>query len=1176
VKKYYVKIDIVRNCYRKGVVNLKTRILLFLISLLLLCNAVNGEEFYSFTDDFNSPDKTVYSGTNVLLDDNWASKTYGTMDGDGTDVTTFGFSGESLVVNTFKQDTYPKISNAQLTRIPGFNWTADHYKLSPSFELNLNVTKSHDVNMWGIKFMQHNNEKNYYLLFFGGKYSYQLTSGLVSWGLYKVTDGNVTILKEQLQGENSYKKYIGTKSEAKLNLSYDKGDITFNVEYNGDENFYSGSYKDENPYILNGNESGIQLLASSCGNSAYPIYFNSFSITDKQGIYKDSLYKFYESFGNKNSAVLSGTNVILDDSWSSKSTGTMNGDGTGTTTFYFNGEGLVVNTFKQETYPKISSSQLSKMPGFNWTASHDELDGNIKITASVTKSHNVNMWGIKFMQHNNEKNYYFLFFGGQYSYQLTSGLVSWGLYKVADGNVTKLKEMLQSEDTSKKYIGTKTDAKLNLWYNNGEISFKVEYDGDENYYTGSYKDDNPYILKGNESGVQLVASSCGNSAYPIYFNDFTVESYIPYITDGEPDNVIYIEVPAEKENKAADFKSSKYIKKLIYSGDIENDVIYASKDGKNYVKLAYLSDFKDGVWINTSTAEKFRYIMFSDIENLKIYESISDYWLSVDSSPLKMFSRVNGVDTTDDILSGDSFILDIKNNILTPMGIGSASLIGGNSSAVINVTNDKMYYSSNNILADSDNKIYTGNGVCFEEFRSKLSAEGNMGKNNDALFGTVNKKLRVYGSSNSESYDYNIQYGLNSNHLYYPAIICENEIQGETTINLSFKKSHSSQTVGIKLLDGQENGAAYTLWFPGMNSYGSTWMIYKEQDGVASCVAQGDTITDNSAGDKGYVADGESNLKIDIADNTISFILDYDGMYSIKGKYTEKSGITPGGAVWLMAGAKASNPLTDKRYVDFYDVRFSSYNDRENEKESVLYYDAAYGRNLIDGIIDLGESCYISRIDIENNSADTVVSVSSDNKRYYNVTKEDIYNSYFTDKYRYIKISGGDCHIKVLADAGLNSVKSHIGDTIMFYPYLNGEYSEADSWETSSSAVSIDGGAVWSDNLVKFAVITALCGGEEISAKISFDYLDYDLNRDGNIYTFDIPALSGESATAVIAWYGADGTMKAINNYDIVFDGHGRASLSLNKIYGAGAYGKVFVMRSLDNTLPLTAVKIIY
>jgi len=201
-------------------------------------------EYYSFSDDFKRNADAVditKTGTGVKLDENWSSKSTGTMDGDGTTgITTFGFDGENLVMCLYKQDLYPKVSSNQAKKMAGINWTADHSELSSSFVLSTTVKKSIGHNMWGIKFMQHNDEQNYYMLFFGGQYSYQLTSNEhLAWGLYKVQNGNVTILKEQLDSS-----YIGTLSDAKLTLKYNNGKISFSLEYNGDSDFYSGEYTD--------------------------------------------------------------------------------------------------------------------------------------------------------------------------------------------------------------------------------------------------------------------------------------------------------------------------------------------------------------------------------------------------------------------------------------------------------------------------------------------------------------------------------------------------------------------------------------------------------------------------------------------------------------------------------------------------------------------------------------------------------------------------------------------------------------------------------------------------------------------------------------------------------------------------------------------------------------------
>ena len=79
-------------------------------------------------------------------------------------------------------------------------------------------------------------------------------------------------------------------------------------------------------------------------------------------------------------------------------------------------------------------------------------------------------------------------------------------------------------------------------------------------------DEDPYVLTGADIGIQLVASSCGGSAYPIYFRDFSIANYTPYITGGEPENVIYNDVSRYakfSDDNIADLFNAYPIRKVI-------------------------------------------------------------------------------------------------------------------------------------------------------------------------------------------------------------------------------------------------------------------------------------------------------------------------------------------------------------------------------------------------------------------------------------------------------------------------------------------------------------------------------------------------------------------------------------------------------------------------------------
>ena len=106
---------------------------------------------------------------------------------------------------------------------------------------------------------------------------------------------------------------------------------------------------------------------------------------------------------------------------------------------------------------------------------------NQVITVDASKTHNSDMYGIRFMLYdgdNGTENYYTLLIGGLYTYAVERDYLTYGLYKNVNGNVTALKEKIRKNNNADDidgYIGTGV-SKITVSYLDGKISWSISYE----------------------------------------------------------------------------------------------------------------------------------------------------------------------------------------------------------------------------------------------------------------------------------------------------------------------------------------------------------------------------------------------------------------------------------------------------------------------------------------------------------------------------------------------------------------------------------------------------------------------------------------------------------------------------------------------------------------------------
>lgn len=193
----------------------------------------------------------------------------------------------------------------------------------------------------------------------------------------------------------------------------------------------------------------------------------------------------------------------------------------------------------------------------------------IKLSAFKNDNDGIS-WGIRFMVHNDGKNYYAIAFGGNDTYNDTkTGMVAYYIYKVENNTTyTPLKTVLTS-DVDGKQITMGSWANFELMYNNGNISFTCEQ-GDTVFKDSVTDINKPYTLSGNEQTIWLTCTGAKETyeARHVAFKDISISNYdvVNNFVDGE-----------------LKYDLSKYT------------------DGNKTIATAILKGYKDGLDVNYST-----------------------------------------------------------------------------------------------------------------------------------------------------------------------------------------------------------------------------------------------------------------------------------------------------------------------------------------------------------------------------------------------------------------------------------------------------------------------------------------------------------------------------------------------------------------------------------------------
>ncbi|UKI36816.1 MAG: hypothetical protein L6V93_00635 [Clostridiales bacterium] len=135
----------------------------------------------------------------------------------------------------------------------------------------------------------------------------------------------------------------------------------------------------------------------------------------------------------------------------------------------------------------------------------------------------------------------------------------------------------------------------------------------------------------------------------VSFDNLNIKSNIPYITSEEPDNVLYKKTCLMTVLSAMIRLTSanlKKIRKIIYNGTKkQRERFLVSDDQVDWYKLADLSEFSNGLFLNSKSDAEFRYVKVPEIiDDIAVLSEIDKIEVIYTDNEFQLYPRVGGKD----------------------------------------------------------------------------------------------------------------------------------------------------------------------------------------------------------------------------------------------------------------------------------------------------------------------------------------------------------------------------------------------------------------------------------------------------------------------------------------------------------------------------------------------------
>ena len=607
----------------------------------------------------------------------------------------------------------PKAGPSQFDKAPGVTFTGSVpmnsvQKITYVVEPNVESLNGH-----GIRFMKHNNGKNYYELFFTAQYWTKGAGGGAvdgyTWVLTKVVDGTRTFLYTNegavnattlpTTTENQGAVYANRVHYVSLEVNGETGEITFDLDTNnGDSNegmaFLTNARRNlyvdlkttvkDTSFVGVNDNCTVELMAIGYFNhkvTSPRVDFDDFRL--EATVMPSSATKYTDDFSGYD-------NGGLDENWVTTGTGE-NWDGS---TIAQPTIGTAANLVGMVYPNKFADVHIAyETDNYNdrglqvttWqnVVSSDEVQ---RIKAMMVRPNDSTLrylsgYGMRFMVHNDGKNFYELYIPSHERVRDTNSDSAGTLYALFKNQEVEEngKKVIKRELVGKYVkeggytINLNSRIIMDVTVNNstGDIDVNVSTDGATNkgyalimnpqrndnaemYISQSFNDKTFNNYHG-DSTVAFFGACSVNMISGSVVRDFSVETTDAYEVNGEPEVAVYVDAADGKTadaNGVIDLGEAKKIRRILLS---ENGNASVSPDGISYFSLGTGANI-----LNTKTGVPFRYVKVPVGVTAQVFTDANEVTVPLYSN-IALAYYENGNKATDVICDGD--VLDYENGM---------------------------------------------------------------------------------------------------------------------------------------------------------------------------------------------------------------------------------------------------------------------------------------------------------------------------------------------------------------------------------------------------------------------------------------------------------------------------------------------------------------------------------
>ncbi len=547
--------------------------------------------------------------------------------------------------------------------------------------------------------------------------------------------------------------------------------------------------------------------------------------------------------------------------------------------------------------PTACSYLSTAFPVLEYGGGLEELGEHFQFKFDYNKINTASGGGIKFMIHNNGKNYYVLWLCG-----LSEESYKWIFNKVVDNEVAATVNGEEYTGYSQIKEGTKSgpihgNGTVTLEYDAGKISWKIDgYEYKDVAYssTGSYKDKSPFTVNIGKTTFAFGSnSSNADETRGFEYDNISVGSFVAdktvvyettnsenypklkknedskdeFVVNGEPSNVIYVDRTTAFSKNILYFPIASAIRKIVNTGDTKVKV-YASTDDYSYKLIAEVEPRE--AFVNNLSDQKFSYVKLEG-GTAKIYTDLNDNTvLTAKEDVCDLLAYVNGNKDNITYTSSNRNIAYIEDNKLIPLRNGTVTITatrGTDSvsktvkvSAFTEYSEDFMGYQRDTVFnsptSDANRRINVGGDWYFI-----------MGHN-----GTMSAVPNIQFTEKGLSY-----YGTGGVNIFYgcvPYLRYDGDYSGlsdKYSISMNYEKDSVMSGLGIRLGMHNDDSNYYMLELSsGGKGSGYVWSFYKVKDHVIVARKDGEEYTGYNHDGTGPLQ-GKGFVKIDVDGNKITW-----------------------------------------------------------------------------------------------------------------------------------------------------------------------------------------------------------------------------------------------------------------------------------------------------------------